>query len=190
MGMFRRAATLLFLLFPLSVGCKAKAPLAPEPPATPEQCLAQLQTAEAKGQWWLVFSLLDRESRWSLMSVYKARAEECRLVRAHYPEHRRGRELARCQAVAAHKDTRTYFVAGGARMAPLGELARLGKVAGRTGSGDQITLTAGGTPLPFCRDHGEWGFCGLRQQYKQLKVKAARDLAVVRESAEASAGVR
>ena len=143
--------------------------LAPPPvPANAEQVLDQLKAAAAKGDWGRVFDLLDRDSRWSLISLHKARVEACGLVRANYPKARRARALERCAEAAHHKDARAHFIAGGERLPPLGDLA-----------GAKVQN------LTFCQTGGLWGFCGLREQYRQLKVKAARDLAVVRESAEA-----
>jgi len=58
-------------------------------------------------------------------------------------------------------------------------------VAGQSGGGLRVTLKVGGKALDFCKTSGLWGFCGLDARYAAIKLRAARDIADVRDSVEA-----
>ena len=160
------------------------------PPASPEACLERMVKAARAGAWGDVFGLLGQDSRWSYISWHTSLKEVCRLVRAHYPEGRRARALQRCQEAAKHDDAEDLFAAGSGRRPPLDRLAAAGKVTGRKSGGGRVTLQVGKAAFIFCPEKVGWGYCGLDQAYRLLKIKAARDLASVKENAEVYARQR
>jgi len=180
------------LLVMPAVACrKPSQSVEPEwPPASPAACHQRMVKAAQGKAWAEVFDLIHRDSRWSLISWHTALKEVCRLVRAHYPESRRARALQRCKEAARYKEARDYFAAGGGRLAPLDQLARAGKITSKEGGDGKVTLAAGGAAYVYCPGKDGWGYCGLAEAFRQLKIKSARDLASVQENVEAYARQR
>ena len=173
------------LLLSAVASCKSSPPGELErPPASPEVCHQRLVKAAQGGDWAGVFDLIHRDSQWSFISWHTSLKEVCRLVRAHYPEARRGRAIQRCEAAARYREARDFFVAGGGRLAPLDQLVRAGEITARRGGGGKVTLEAGGASYVYCPGKEGWAYCGLAEAYNQLKLKSARDLASVEENAE------
>lgn len=157
----------------------------PPMPRTPIAAYEQLDQALLRADWGRVFDLLDRDSRWSLMSIHKDLRQSCDLVKAHYPEDRRGPELARCSAAALCPEARTLFAQ---KRLKLPELERLPSALGPAGpirsDGNDRWIGSRAGELRFCVDEGIWGFCNLRDALNQLKIKTARDLQGIQENVE------
>jgi hypothetical protein len=156
-------------------------------PQTPEQAFAAVTAAAKEGDTGAahVYTLLDEKSRWSAISAHKDRRAICALIKAHYPQQSRKREMRRCSLAARAKTTKAWFAAHARRERLLAPLAALTRVEGRSDKGDRVTLSSGGHKLAFCKQEGAWTYCGLREHIEQLKLKSARDLTTVRENAEA-----
>lgn len=181
--MTRMVLTVLIAL--VAAGCRTKKPEIV--PQSPEEAFTELKQAFQRTplEGDQVFMLLDRQSRWSLMSVFKDRKQICKLVRAHYPKARQARELQRCR-MAASSDSATAFFAAYAQQHKLLEpLTRMGALSGRRGSAQRVELQSQGTSFAFCKEPDGWFYCGLAEQLDQLKVKAARDLTTVQENVDA-----
>ena len=155
------------------------------PPKTPEEA-ASRTVAAARGQKTRhLFDLLDRGSRWSVMSAHEARQTICKLVRANYPRARQERELRRCRSAEEARGAEDFFASLLARHADWLEPLLGFKAPGqRSGAGKQVVLVGGGQRLQLCRGDGGWWYCGMSQALDRLKVRAARDLTAVRENIE------
>ncbi len=168
------------------VGCR-RGDRPPPAPTSPEQALAELGRAVAGADSGRVFELLDQDSRWSVMSIHRDQLKLCAEVRAHYPKERQPRELERCRAADAAREVKPFFAA----FARAGRL--LEPLSGLTGreplqrSGEKAVV-AGRAAVVLCREGAAWGYCSLREELERLKLKAARDLAIVQENAEAYKG--
>ena len=158
------------------------------PPKSPGEALVRLQAAAKADRPGAVWELLDKTTQWSLMSVHKDQRKTCELVRASYPKQRQVRELRRCHAAEVAPDTKAFFIALARRDRAtfLEPLVRF-KAPGKAESDGQreALLSDGANKLAFCKEEQGWGYCGLRDHVDQLKVKATRDLATVRENIEA-----
>lgn len=166
----------------LLVGCVRESTVLP----SPERAGAEVAEAARAGKLERVFDLLDKNTRWSIMSVHKDRQQICKLIQDHYPKERQARELRRCHLAAAAADARAFFVAYAKQHKQLVEpLARLQVAGAGHGSGSRVELEGGGQRVPFCKEDGGWYCCGLRERFERLKLKAARDLMTVRENTEA-----
>ena len=156
-------------------------------PRSPEEAFSALGQAARAADLGRLFELLDKGTRWSIMSVFKDQQQTCSLVRAHYPKDRQPRELRRCQLAAGAPDAKAFFVAYARKhhQAIVEPLARMTAVKARHGSGTRVELEIAGVRLPFCEEDGLWAYCGLHERFDRLKVKTARDLSMVRENIEA-----
>lgn len=154
---------------------------------TPEQAFAALTAAAKEGDVGAahIYTLLDERSRWGAISAHKDLRAICALIAAHYPPQGRKREMRRCNLAARAKTTKAWFAAHARRERLFAPLAALTRVEGRSEEGDRATLSSGGRELAFCKQEGAWTYCGLREHFEQLKLKAARDLTTVRENTEA-----
>jgi hypothetical protein len=47
-----------------------------------------------------------------------------------------------------------------------------------------VELVSGAQRLAVCQGDGAWWYCGLREAFDELKLKATRDLTTVRENIE------
>ena len=129
-----------------------------------------------------LYECLDTKTRWSLMSVLRAKREIRQLVRKHYPRARQGRELRRTRLAGRANNDAEYFaaLAGGLwEKIPVGPSHKVKREGERS-----VVVTKKGE-LPFCREEGQWRYCGLREHFEQLKLRVSRDLELVRENAEA-----
>jgi hypothetical protein len=157
------------------------------PPASPAEALSRIQAAIRADNLGEVWKLLDKKTQWSLMSVHKDQRKTCELVRASYPKERQVRELRRCRAAEVAADTKAFFVAlaRAHRDEILGPVARF-KAPGKTVEQEgEARLSDGQRQLAFCKEDRGWTYCGLREHAEQLKLKAVRDRATVRENIEA-----
>jgi hypothetical protein len=181
--MLPRAPVAILVVVLALPGCRRREQWSP--PATPEEALSRATATARGGQLKRLFRLLDKNSRWSLMSVHNSHREICKLVRAHYPEARQPGELRRCHPAERARDAEAFFVERAGRHPELVEPLRRFKPPGkRTGSGERVELVGGGRRLAFCRVDGAWWYCGLREAFDELKLKATRDLTTVRENIE------
>lgn len=156
-------------------------------PKSTAEALARLQAAVSSDKPGVVWELLDKNTQWSLMSVHKDQRKTCELVRASYPKQRQVRELRRCHVAEAAPDAKAFFIALARqdRASFLEAIARF-RAPGKAQSGErEALLSDGARTLSFCMEEQAWTYCGLREHVDQLKVKAARDLATVRENIEA-----
>jgi hypothetical protein len=131
-----------------------------------------------------VYHLLDRKTQWSIISAYKSKREIRQLVLKHYPAQRRDRELQRTQLVQRAGNAVAYFLALAERDKLLAPLAAAGTIDAEEKRADEATLQSGGTKLRFCKGDAGWSYCGLREYAEGLKVRASRDLALVKENVE------
>jgi hypothetical protein len=164
------------------------------PPKKPEEAGERAAAAARGRQLDRLFRLLDKNSRWSLMSVHKAHREICKLVRGHYPKARQPRELRRCHPAERARDVEAFFVDYFKRhpelLEPLTRFRPPGKRAGskdpppRSPAPDRVELVSGAQRLAVCQGDGAWWYCGLREAFDELKLKATRDLTTVRENIE------
>jgi hypothetical protein len=150
------------------LACRGKPP---DPPPSPEAAWRQLSVAARAGSAERVWTLLDTESRWSLMSIFKDQQRICALVRAHYPKERQGRELERCRLSDGARDAQALFAAWAREQHALEAVAKL--------------PVDGGARAELCREGSGWLYCGLRATLAELKLKTARDAAAIQENAEA-----
>lgn len=172
----------------LSAGTACRTREGQVPPRSPAEALGRLQAAVKADKPGAVWELLDKNTQWSLMSVHKDQRKTCELVRASYPKQRQVRELRRCHAAEVAPDAKAFFIALARRdrAAFLERIVRFKAPGKAEGAGQRETsLSDGVNRLAFCREEQAWGYCGLRDHVDQLKVKAARDLATVRENIEA-----
>ncbi len=165
----RHWTLILLLATGLCSACSGKkAREKPAGPRTRDQAAALLAQAVKDKDPGKVFDLLDKQSRWSAISIHKNLKQICALVRSHYPRQRQARELERCAAAARSKDARAYLASlpwTDALLSPL--------------SG------AGQADKGLCReDDGAWSYCGLDKGLQRIKIKSARDLATTRENAD------
>lgn len=179
--MGRHALLLASCLAVAATGCRMKRKL----PSSAEDVLSAVVDAAKKGDAERIYALLDKKSRWSIISVRQAEREARKLVVAHYPRGRQARELRRTALAARAEDAKAYFVAWVRQRELLGALARFGEVDRRERKGDRLTLHSKGATVVLCRAGDAWRYCSLRAQLDRMKVRAARDLTTVRESAEA-----
>ena len=112
----------------------------------------------------------------------------CELVKSHYPQNLRARELARCQLAAQSKDAKAYFAAYAKANQLLAPLAGLGEIEAKQGEGDRLEVKSRGQQLAFCKEGQTWGYCGLRAELEGQKIRAARDLTTVKENVETFKG--
>ncbi len=153
------------MLLPLILGCSQRSGKPEDVPRSKDQATALLRAAVQARDPGKVYDVLDRQSRWSMITVHKNLRQICSLVKTHYPAARRARELERCSAAARHREPRAYM-ASLAWTAPL--LAPL--------SGDGAR--------GLCKRDGQWSYCALGPGMQKLKLKTARDLATTRENAD------
>jgi hypothetical protein len=174
---------LLLSLLLLAGGCTGKKKTL----QSPEQAFTAVTAAANQGDQGAahIYTLLDERSRWSAISVHKDLRAICALIKAHYPQQGRKREMRRCSLAARAKTTKAWFAAHARRERLLTPLAGLTRVEQRSDKGDRATLRSGGHELAFCKQEGAWTYCGLREHFDQQKLKSARDLTTVRENAEA-----
>jgi hypothetical protein len=174
------------LLIAFAGACrKKKKPVVPQ---TPAQLAQELNRAAVNDRNGRLFDLLDEASRWSIMSIYRARREACELIRADYPEEQQARELSRCKLALLHPDPESYFGAyakqhHGRVIRPLKQLGGGGLEIEEKGTG-RATLIVGDTKLSACKSEDVWTYCELRDTLEQTKIKAARDLKMVRDNVE------
>jgi hypothetical protein len=175
----------MVLMVLIAAGCRTKRPEIL--PQSPEEAFAELKKASQSTppQVDQLFLVLDRKSRWSLMSVFKDRKQICKLVREHYPRARQARELQRCRMAASSESATAFFAAYARQHKLLEPLTRLGAISGRRGSAQRVELQSQGATLAFCKEPDGWFYCGFSDQLDQLKVKAARDLTTVQENVDA-----
>jgi hypothetical protein len=192
----RSSTVVVGLLLMAVVSCRRSHPAEAPLPTTPEATLEALGRAAQGGDAARLWGLLDRTSRWSLMSVQRDLREVCALVRASYPSAQQARELQRCRQAAEAKTAEELFIAYAKGQGLLQPLARVGAPGPRRGTGDVLEIESGGTRVALCREQRRerreertgWAFCGLREHLEALKLKAARDLVMVRENAESYKG--
>lgn len=161
-----------------------KPSLSGEDTRTPQAAFEALKRAALANSAEALYQLLDRKTQWSIESTLRAQRKMRDLVRAHYPEQRQARELRRTQIAGMASDPASFFFAYGQTRKLLEPLQRLGKLDTTEGSSPSVTLVSGPQRLRFCREDQAWRYCGLRDAFEQLKVRAARDLKIVRESIE------
>lgn len=167
--------------------CRRKEP--DRPLASPREALSRVVAAARSSNMVQLFGLLDRNTRYSVMSVHRDHKKICELVRARYPKQLQARELSRCHAAASTRDARAFFVAYSARHRDdiIEPLLRFGLESVKQQDqkqGPRVELASGNGRLAFCKEDGGWCYCGLRERFDQLKLKAARDLTTVRENSE------
>lgn len=162
---------LVIVLLGCVAGCSDRKPEAVVGPGTAAEVHAAVRAAASAKDYGALYDLLDRGSRWSVMSTHKNLKLTCGLVRTHYPTRRRPRELERCRAAARAATPRAFF-------AGLSQDQRLRKFVAAL----PVKPAAAGSAL--CQDHGRHRYCGLRAELSRRKVKSARDLALTRENAE------
>lgn len=163
----RKTLTLL-IVAGLSQACSQKLEQRASGPRSREQAAALLHEAVTARDPGKIYDLLDQQSRWSVISIHKNLRQICSLVKAHYPKQRRARELERCAAAARVTEPRAYL----ASLPWTAELLRP-LSAGSAAAGEGL-----------CQKDGTWGYCGLAQGLRGLKIKSARDLATTRENAD------
>ncbi|MCA9664265.1 MAG: hypothetical protein KC503_01720 [Myxococcales bacterium] len=165
-------------------GCKTR-PTSRIRLESPEKAHAAIAAAAREGDHLRVFAMLDRKTRWSVMSCYRDKRSTYRLVSAHYPEARRAAELRRVARAQKAADAPSYFAALARGEKLLDALKTAPARAKRAGSGaSRVELVAGGQRFAYCREVEGWAFCGLRERLSKMQLRAARDLVSVRESAE------
>jgi hypothetical protein len=155
-----------------------------------EEAYQRLTAAVQAHDGQRLYDALDRETRWSWMSIQRAQRESYDIILSNFPEGtERERQLRRCQAGALSDSARALFSAqldptvwkeleaslparGAAMLDPGGERAEY--------------LGADGRKLIFLHHPGRrggWGFAGLADEAEQIKRRALADLDVIRTSA-------
>ena len=124
-------------------------------PKSPAEAIVRLQAAVKADRPGTVWDLLDKNTQWSLMSVYKDQRKTCELVRASYPKQRQVRELRRCHAAEVAPDAKAFFIALARQdrasfLEPIARFKGPGKVEG--GGQREASLSDGATKLAFCNE--------------------------------------
>lgn len=175
----------------LLAGCLLPAACCQRPeqsPATPDEALVALDQAVRRGSPKAVFALLDQQTKWSVMSTRRAQIKVRQLVRQHYPADRVARELERTRLAGQSQGPAEYFMGVARARGMLTPLKGLGDIDRREVSGRTATLRSGEVGLRFCREDAAWRYCGARETFEQLKVRASRDLEVVQEGVDRGLG--
>lgn len=175
------------LTLSISSGCRKQAAQVRTAEQTHQLLIAAAKATDGKA----LFSLLDEKTRWSIISAYQARQQAVALVKKHYPPARQARELARAQAAIGATDAASYLHGLLQRQPELiASLSKAGQVDRIEKRGELAIVQSGPETLRYCRTplDPSYYFCGLREQFERLNVRAARDLTTVRENAEAFSG--
>lgn len=154
---------------------------------TPAEAHKRLSDAVAARNGERLFDALDLETRWSWMSIQRARREAHDITLSNFPEGAdRERQLKRFESAALSESAAQLF-ARELRDGTWTELqAGVGGTLRVTGDRTAEVVRDGGKPLPFRKDdQGKWGwgYAGLAEEAEQLKRRAIADLEVIRASA-------
>jgi len=163
-------------------GCASSKAPKPNVPKTPEQVLSDLKQAIAHKDTGKIYAMLDQQSRWSVMSIYRDQKTICSLVRAHYPQKRQARELDRCSDAVRCKNVDSFFSVLTRKHKLLVSLSRL---PDEDISEEDKAHGERKDRGPFTKEGGYWYYAGLRQELKSIKVKIARDLVTIKENTAA-----
>ncbi|MEK6608976.1 MAG: hypothetical protein AABZ30_15050 [Myxococcota bacterium] len=158
----------------------------PAPSRSPEAALGVLRAALARDDAPAVYDALDRDSRWSVMSLHRAEREMWRLARAHFPPGAREAQERRYAAAGAAAVPRAWFGSLGLHV-PLRASLATGGAPRREDSADgsAVFVAASGARLRFEREaDGTWAFSGLRADLARRKEHAANALAIMQRSAD------
>lgn len=161
-----------------------------QPPTTPDEALVAFHKAVQRGRAKPVFALLDQQTKWSVMSTRRAQVKVRSLVRQHYPADRAARELDRTRLAGQARGPAEYFMGVARARGLLVPFSGLGDIDRRDVSGASATLHSGEVALRFCREDAVWRYCGARETFEQLKVRASRDLEIVQEGVDRRQGGR
>ena len=155
------------IVLTLFFGCSQRAEDPKDEPRSKQRTATLLSAAVQAKDPGKIYDLLDRQSRWSMISVHKDLRRICSLVKTYYPSGRRARELERCADAFRHREPRAYM----ANMAWTAALL--------------APLSSGGAAAQgLCKRDNQWSYCGLGPGLTSLKLKTARDLATTRENAD------
>ena len=169
------------MLASISPGCRSKKVEF----QTVEQAHGALVAAARAGDAASLFEMVDRSTSWSVMSLLRAKQRIHALVDQHYPADRRARELRRTEAAARARNAKDYFVRLATEQRLLQEIVAAGRIDAVEGDRQrEATVRSADHRLTFCRGDDGWRFCGWRERFERLKVRASRDLLTVRENAE------
>jgi hypothetical protein len=152
---------------------------------SPEEALQRLAGAVESRDGSRLYDALDRETRWSWMSILRAQRETYDIILSHFPEgSERQRYLRRCEAGALSESARALFVR---QLEPAAwqELAAGLGASVRSVADDRAESINNGHKLVFRRTsrRGGWGFAGFSGQAEDIKRRSLADLEVVRTSA-------
>ena len=131
-----------------------------------------------------VLSLLDTETRWSIMSAYRSRRAARSHISRQYQGQRRLERLRRFDLAQAPTIAQ-FFGAYATRHHLLVSLRR--KPENRAPLIDNTGLRAiayvDGGKLDLCKEKSVgWTFCGFRTHFEKLKIRSARDFDTIRAS--------
>ncbi|MFH1129962.1 MAG: hypothetical protein V1754_01420, partial [Pseudomonadota bacterium] len=162
-------------------GCFAKC----SPPQTPEETFSRLTKALHANDILPVYSLLDRQTQWSIISTYEAQKEIASLASRYYPKDRQTLEYQRLKTAVVSGTPREFFATQATAQKLLEPLFSVKHIESKTVTQDRVEIKSGNQILPFCHENNEWFYCGLREYFNDQKVRAARDLAAAHENAKA-----
>jgi hypothetical protein len=155
---------------------------------TPDDAFRRFSAAVQAGDGGALFDALDQETRWDLMSIQKWHREAYDIVLSNYPEGtEREREKRRFERRATASSARELFRTDAApTLMPMLEPLAIADPKFELGPGENEAagVLPGGVRIPFARGQdGGWGFAGLAKRTNDEKVRAFRDLEMVRNNA-------
>jgi hypothetical protein len=152
---------------------------------SPEEALQRLAQAVEARDGARLYDALDRETRWSWMSILRAQRETYDIILSNFPDgSERQRYLRRCEAGALSESARALFT-GQVEPGAWQELAAALGGTIQSVADDRAEATHNGHKLVFRRTsrRGGWGFAGLADEAEEIKRRSLADLEVVRTSA-------
>ena len=152
----------------------------------PEGAYLRVVIAVNKGDPASFFSYTETDAQHACYTIRDYRKKSVERIRASYPERERGRALSLYQAYADAPDGADIFALYARQKGWLDRLRRDLSGVGRVEiHGDRATVqTAHGTRYPFRRrDNGIWGLTLFTASLTAEAERAARDAAIVEQSA-------
>jgi hypothetical protein len=133
-----------------------------------------------------LYESLDLETRWSWMTIHRARRDAREIIMSSFPAERRERELARsAEGAEAAREVELFLTTVDDKLwEELGRGLADAPAVEAAGEGEARVRTRDGRALVFRRgQRGGWGFAGLAEPTERLKRRALADLDLVKASA-------
>jgi hypothetical protein len=170
-------------------------------PKTPEEAFVRLERAVAADDAKALYQLLDKETRWAVLSTYNDQRLQRTIISAKYPEREALEALARLKS-AAEPDVTRFFASYCHERRLIEQLpGLLGPANGaltveQRGPDECVMRRSGGSPVSFHRERdGSWGFSNmwtvvwlLERDRASHAIKTVRDNAALYQRAGQKAG--